>query len=99
MELKKTTEEKYLLKRLLRRSTVNPNKTSRILHKFFQVLKPDLLAANLVWRYQAKISEASHVFVLGAPRSGTTLMFSLIVHIPNSHLLALNYIFFTREIF
>jgi len=100
MEVKKTTEENYLLKRLLRRSTVNPNKTSRILHKFSQVLKPDLLAANFVWRYQAKISEASHVFVLGAPRSGTTLMFSLIASHPQFASISVeSYFFHKRNIF
>ena len=39
---------------------------------------PTRIYKNIKWRYAASISDRDHVFVLGAPRSGTTLLQSLI---------------------
>jgi len=48
---------------------------------FKRILKfcnPVLVTKNLVWRYLSRKSYEPHVFVLGAPRSGTTLMFRIL---------------------
>ena len=39
---------------------------------------PSHVAKNILWRWQSGSSEKQHVFVVGAPRSGTTLLQVLI---------------------
>lgn len=39
---------------------------------------PSHIAKNILWRWQSERSEKQHVFVVGAPRSGTTLLQVLI---------------------
>ncbi|NEZ59941.1 sulfotransferase family protein [Adonisia turfae] len=46
--------------------------------RFSSLVNPVKIAKNIKWRYGASISNSSHVFVVGAPRSGTTLMFTII---------------------
>ena len=43
---------------------------------------PIKIGKNILWRYNSSISPENHVFVVGAPRSGTTLMFSILASHP-----------------
>ncbi|MEM9275908.1 MAG: sulfotransferase [Cyanobacteria bacterium P01_F01_bin.143] len=63
-------------------------------------LKPLQVARNLVWRYGARISYSPHVFVIGAPRSGTTLLFSILAAHPSFAAINNETYFFTfRDVF
>ena len=39
---------------------------------------PNHIAKNVIWRWRSGVSSKRHVFVIGAPRSGTTLLQTLI---------------------
>ncbi|MBE9039853.1 sulfotransferase [Oscillatoriales cyanobacterium LEGE 11467] len=55
----------------------------RFKRKIFNLLNPIRLTKNLIWRYNSQISQKSHVFVVGSPRSGTTLMFAILAAHPS----------------
>lgn len=42
------------------------------------LINPVKVTRNTLWRYGSGISQEPHVFVVGAPRSGTTLMFTVL---------------------
>lgn len=50
----------------------------RFPRKLTSICNPIKVSKNLFWRYNSSISTESHVFVIGAPRSGTSLMFSIL---------------------
>ena len=66
----------------------------------FNVLNPFKLARNALWRYRATDSKQPHVFVLGCPRSGTTLTFSVLANHPAFASIKMETFFFVpRDIF
>ena len=42
------------------------------------LVNPIKLVNNMKWRYVSHKSYEPHIFVVGAPRSGTTLMFTVL---------------------
>ncbi|WP_153009732.1 sulfotransferase family protein [Mastigocoleus testarum] len=50
--------------------------------KLVNICNPIKVIKNIQWRYGSTTSVEPHVFVVGAPRSGTTLMFSVLASHP-----------------
>lgn len=48
------------------------------LGRLLKFCNPVRVSRNIAWRYRASASREPHVFVLGAPRSGTTLTFKIL---------------------
>lgn len=64
------------------------------------LVNPVKIARNIKWRYGARTSDAPHVFVVGAPRSGTTLMFTILASHPEFSSINLESFFFVpRDVF
>ncbi|MEM7725293.1 MAG: sulfotransferase [Cyanobacteria bacterium P01_A01_bin.45] len=45
--------------------------------------KPSHLINNIIWRFPQNVSTKEHIFIIGAPRSGTTLLESILSVHPN----------------
>lgn len=61
---------------------------------------PLKIGKNILWRYNSSISLEPHVFVVGAPRSGTTLMFSILASHPAFSSISCETFFFVpRDVF
>ena len=54
----------------------------RFPRRLTSLCNPVKIGKNILWRYNSSISPEDHVFVVGAPRSGTTLMFSILASHP-----------------
>jgi len=73
---------------------------SRFPRRVSSLANPWKVIKNLRGRYLCSISEKPHVFVLGAPRSGTTLMFSILASHPSMAYIDCETFFFVpRDIF
>ena len=70
------------------------------IQRYLKFLNPVRVCQNIKWRYSAQKSDLNHVFIVGIPRSGTSLIFSIIrAHPAFSSIDNETYFFVPRDIF